>query len=468
MTELVAVNDATTAAVQDENQPNLPTIDVMKHDLAIISNWVRQELFRSVKFVYEPEKDCVVDGSLFKQYIKSCASKLIGMQVHSQRSKEYKILYLKNLWGDATQRKNNLVMDGLNARRSGIYSAMQNRFTGKSIVPCVFGRNIFLILYLCFKDLCKYCREHNVVLPSIEAFEEMIRIPCVYVVFYEYFFKSAVGDSDWKTACVGVTDASAPLGNYQTEAFAFLVLRNNYFAWLLDVKKKAKDSLVTDYDTLSFIKETRSQDVGEVFLKVEIDLEVNADNDEEDDDDDDEEDNNGFGNHPKNDLLVHETTCKRRYDRLRARTEAKIELVRERARRNPKYQELLQALQEMEGTQQVNEAAATGNERRTKRRRLLRDFRVYTNGRDDQNKYKGWSKRAKNDLADLTMKCRHLADEVETKRFREAYRLTFAERVQSAKKPQRPDDNTPAVDHEEDIWGFGNSDDVDTDLYAEV
>lgn len=274
------------------------------------------------------------------------------------------------------------------------------------------------------------------------------------MVFYEYFLKSSVGDAEWKTSCLEPSGgASSPLTNYQTEAFALLVLRNNYFAWLLDIKKKAGRTLVTDYDDPALIR-TR-KDLGQEMIKVEINAhDIVADEDECDSDSDSSNTRSSpAGRREKLALLIPETSP--RYTSLRMRTEAHLALVRSRARDNPKYKELLKALEEYEKEREVEDENTEMNvsEQRTKRRKLLRQFRLYTNGKDEQERFKGWSKRAKGDLKDLTAKVKRLKDSNTMQRFRQAYRLTFSDKVQSAKKLKQPEDLGPPIDHNIDIWG---------------
>lgn len=131
---MTGVQETAPPTVGDENLANQPsTSSYRQDDLAIVSQWVRQELFKKVKFVYDAEKDLKSNGLLYKQFKKYCASRLIGIKVNTDMSQNFKDLYLQSIWADATQKKSNLVMDGLNARRSCIYSSMQNRFTGKML-----------------------------------------------------------------------------------------------------------------------------------------------------------------------------------------------------------------------------------------------------------------------------------------------------------------------------------------------
>lgn len=131
MTEAQAL--ATATATPEENAPNGCIENFKEEDLAIINNWVRQDLFKKVKFLYDPDRDLLVNGNLFTRFKNGCSSKLIGIKVNAGMSGDFKDLYLNNLWMYATKKKKNLIMDGLNARRSCIYSSMQNRFTGMTV-----------------------------------------------------------------------------------------------------------------------------------------------------------------------------------------------------------------------------------------------------------------------------------------------------------------------------------------------
>ena len=70
---------------------------------------------------------------------------------------------------------------------------------------------------------------------SLESIMEMrIENSKAYYVFYEFFYKSAVGEVHWKECLDG--DARR-IGNDTTESFALLLLANNYKAWWLYEKK---------------------------------------------------------------------------------------------------------------------------------------------------------------------------------------------------------------------------------------
>ena len=63
---------------------------------------------------------------------------------------------------------------------------------------------------------------------AFECFEKRWDFPKAYHLFYDQFFKAAVGDRKWKESL----DEDKPFGNSNTEAFALMLLKNNYHAWM--------------------------------------------------------------------------------------------------------------------------------------------------------------------------------------------------------------------------------------------
>ena len=102
-----------------------------EEDLKILSQWVRKELFVKVKFIYDVEEDLALNGNIYNHFLKDCKQKLVGLKIHADQPSEYRRKYVDSLWNQATRKKCNLVTDGINARRSSIYSATQNWFIGK-------------------------------------------------------------------------------------------------------------------------------------------------------------------------------------------------------------------------------------------------------------------------------------------------------------------------------------------------
>jgi len=81
-------------------------------------------------------------------------------------------------------------------------------------------------------------------LPSLESFQMRSKMPKVYYVFYEHFFKAVVSDGIWKRHF-----NESRFGTNVLEASTHLCLQNNYFAWLYDYKVSHPNStLKAEYD----------------------------------------------------------------------------------------------------------------------------------------------------------------------------------------------------------------------------
>jgi hypothetical protein len=96
------------------------------------------------------------------------------------------------------------------------------------------------------KDLCRICVDSKCVLPSIESLKRGLKDPKAYCIFYMYFYTAAVGEERWKE-CLSKEDTR--IGSNTMEAFALLVLENNYKAWLYEEKKVHQTNLLTEYDS---------------------------------------------------------------------------------------------------------------------------------------------------------------------------------------------------------------------------
>jgi hypothetical protein len=94
--------------------------------------------------------------------------------------------------------------------------------------------------------LCTLCVENECVLPSIESIGRRLEDPKTYFIFYMYFYPAVVGETRWKE-CISKQDGR--IGSNTMEAFALLVLVNNYKAWLYEEKKSHQNNLWTEYDS---------------------------------------------------------------------------------------------------------------------------------------------------------------------------------------------------------------------------
>ena len=70
--------------------------------------------------------------------------------------------------------------------------------------------------------------------------------PKTYFIFYMYFYPAVVGETQWKEC---ISKKEGRIGSNTMEAFALLVLVNNYKAWLYEEKKTHQNNLWTEYDS---------------------------------------------------------------------------------------------------------------------------------------------------------------------------------------------------------------------------
>jgi hypothetical protein len=253
-------------------------------------------------------------------------------------------------------------------------------------------------------ELCEFCNSNGAVLPSLEAFEMRLEIPMVYIIFYDYFFKASVGDSRWKRECLD--EGCDSLGSIQAESFAMLQLKNNYFAWLLEAKK-AVPTLLTDYCPEPRRRGKRSG--AQAWLgSVEVNI-------------------NGAPGEP---FLVHEGHEK--YNDLVKLTEQGVKRAATKARQNKTYKELTRTLEEI-GEDSIDaiddeDAESLSPEkiklaRMWKKRRILKPLRAYTVRKEEEGKFKGWSRRAAADMASLNSTLKEQS--VDLAKFRSAYKEVY-------------------------------------------
>lgn len=133
--------------MDDENNPRIHhnrQIDPNQgksDDLKIIVKWTRKYLFPNVQFIYNHRKTCRIgrleggtDGYIYGRFKSELKNLMVGIKLLQGRSEMEKTQYIEELWKDIWIKKSNIITDGLNARRAAIYSAMQNRFVGKSFL----------------------------------------------------------------------------------------------------------------------------------------------------------------------------------------------------------------------------------------------------------------------------------------------------------------------------------------------
>jgi hypothetical protein len=93
--------------------------------------------------------------------------------------------------------------------------------------------------------MCRLCVEHKCVLPSTESLKRGWKDPKAQCIFYMNFCTAVVGETRWKES---LSKEDGRIGSNTMEAFALLVLENNYTAWLYEEKKTHQSNLLTEYD----------------------------------------------------------------------------------------------------------------------------------------------------------------------------------------------------------------------------
>jgi len=278
------------------------------------------------------------------------------------------------------------------------------------------------------------CEDKMIVFPSMEAFEEGVKLPAVHVIFYDYFVKSGVGDAAWKEACLEANDPTDPIVCPQAEAFALILLKNNYFAWLWEAKLALGDTFVTDYDTPEAQK--YHFEFSDIVLKCQINLDV------EDDIENDAD--------LMNRVLVKHEVNPRKYDSIKKRQETLLKKVRLQASNNEKYRQLKNAMDEKDNAENTAPALRDDEAQRHKKRKVLKGFREYTTAKGTEGKFKGWSSRAANDMKEAIMALKKV--EKKDLLFRQVYREIYKEAKGGAKKQKRVQEQEAPDNYEEDMW----------------
>ena len=217
-----------------------PTEKQRRHDLEVVVRYVKEDLFANVKFIYDPKLDLAVGGRIYQDHKTKCCSQL-GTDLQTTAHRD---LHLKGVWTDALTKHTQ--KNALAQKRSAVHTVMQNKFSGESVFS-FFTAGMFIRCrsHSLNSDLCHVCVDRNCVMLSLESVERRLDDPKACYVFYQYFYKAAVGEVRWKEF---VEKSEGRIGNNTTEAFALLLFANNYKAWMHEEKLKHGDALSTECD----------------------------------------------------------------------------------------------------------------------------------------------------------------------------------------------------------------------------
>jgi hypothetical protein len=99
-----------------------------KEDLALIVKYIKNDLYPKVKFIYNARDDLAVTGRIYRNFLSTCKDRIGGPGLTAQHHKDY----MARLWAEG--RTNHLQKNALAAKRSAVYTVMQNKFSGKFFI----------------------------------------------------------------------------------------------------------------------------------------------------------------------------------------------------------------------------------------------------------------------------------------------------------------------------------------------
>lgn len=286
---------------------------------------------------------------------------------------------------------------------------------------------------LFFADLGKVCAQYNLVFPAMECFEQRLDNPTAYFVFYDNFLRAAEGEEKWKKSVIK-SSTNERLSSPYNESFAMILLKNNYFAWLLQTKNDNL-GLITDYDSeelISTAKHTLTEHLmGGICIendgfhtvpRPKPQKESNEDDDEDDDDDDTEE-----------------------YKIVANTFNQNLKAIRERVRYSMDYKLIVDSIKKMQEGDSYDNDEKT---RKRKMRKVRKGLKQYTGARLGQEKaYRGWSNRTHKDMLEYMRSMK--SDVTRYGKFEEEYKRLYAMRkVYSTDETQNHDSENEANNQE--------------------
>jgi hypothetical protein len=115
-----------------------------------------------------------------------------------------------------------------------------------------------------------------------------------------------------------------------------------------------------------------------------------------------------------------------RYEEMEESTIQKMKTLRDGLKGHVMYGEVLEQIRQASLVQ--------GDEKKAKRRKMIKQMRVYTTPKKGEPRFKGWSPRAATDMVALKEYLK--LNEEEVKLFAEGYRTIYRERMSLCRKEQ--------------------------------
>ena len=100
----------------------------VEEDTRKVMIYVKDYLFLRVIDVFDAKKQLVVNGVLYKDYVKNCKQTITGIPVKETLSPQWNN-YMVHIWKEMDRTKK--YKEWLGTKRSNAYQAVQDKFTGK-------------------------------------------------------------------------------------------------------------------------------------------------------------------------------------------------------------------------------------------------------------------------------------------------------------------------------------------------
>lgn len=246
--------------------------------------------------------------------------------------------------------------------------------------------------------------KHKAVFPSMEVFERGIEIPVLHLIFYEYFVRAAVGEMRWKANAAmefGMARLCSPL----EESFAYILLKNNYRAWLAEARMEYGEDFKSDYDPEC--EREGFKNVHHVCFLNGAQIDINED-----------------GNAEEETTVLMDKVAQR-YQDLECQAVDRMQLVRDEIEDNEAYLKMGREVDDFVEKEELRlgKGSLPDDQHVSKKRKLFHSYKEYTVRQPGEDKFKGWSRRGGVDLVKVKSKIE--AQSQLYKGFSRAYRLVY-------------------------------------------
>jgi hypothetical protein len=92
-----------------------------------LARFIKEDLYRGVKFIYNEKKDLKIGGAIYEYYEKQCKRSIGDHHPPGESCKAY----MRSVWEAAMVKHTQTTL--LSQKRSAVYTVLQNRFTGKYV-----------------------------------------------------------------------------------------------------------------------------------------------------------------------------------------------------------------------------------------------------------------------------------------------------------------------------------------------